>query len=512
MEFEMGVNFDITVAGAEIFDSVIFMEKSPAYAAFTDEIAKIITDLIKNGKFGSSFEVDVKALIDSSEDTLLHMHRAFLIWTFNEDYGTKKCSDMEYSKLLKLFYKSQEKNLTAVNNGSKSVDVTEIEALKDKYLKSISSKTEVFNSVKDFFAGYVYGYFFNYLDEQKVMKDYAEFLVCLGIMSNKISTTEAQKQKILPKMALLLNNDRFKYISGEIPLDVMFNIVYDRFELTNITAEEDKIIRDALREYLISNYDFREGEGLISDTVVTNVMTKLNSSYVCIPDFVNGLHVHSFDGVRTFLDGDKNDMGEYTYDKLLSIINDKCKANADSYYDSSREAVVEVALSADCKGYKYPLVYKEGDKYWTADIYKELIFPAADKAAFAPVSADKLPIAEYPFTESALRTNIIRFLGGLETTGFTVRTDKLPVLDEIAAIRKTNASDRDKRMMILEKLLYVISGNMDCKSYMHLLSDCVINDELYNEYIRYRMDCLFDRGVQNGETKKKLLDDINSIT
>lgn len=29
----MGVKFDLTVAGAEILDSVIFMEKSPAYAA-----------------------------------------------------------------------------------------------------------------------------------------------------------------------------------------------------------------------------------------------------------------------------------------------------------------------------------------------------------------------------------------------------------------------------------------------------------------------------------------------
>lgn len=508
----MSVKFDLTAAAAELLDSVIFMDKSPAYAAFKEEIEKILADFNKTKRFGGNTDIDVKALVSSSEDTLLHMQRAYLIWTFNEDYGKKPQNETEYSKFLKLFVKSQEKALTEINGGSKTVDVTGIDAFIKKFVGEISAKPELFNSLKEFFSGYVYGYFFNYLNEQTVMRDYAEFLVCLGIMSNKISTSEAQKQEILPKMALLLNNDRFKYISGTVPLEVMFNIVYDRFELTGISEEEDSIIRSALKEYMVSNYEFREGDGLISDSVVTNVMTKLNSRYICAADFVSDLHKNSFDGTRTFLDGDKNDMGDYTYDKLLSIIDMKCKENFDSYYTSNRDAVIETALSADCRGYKYPLVFSNNGEFWFADIYKELIFPAADKAAFVPVEAEDLPIAEFPFTDSALKTNIIRFLGGLETEGYTVRSDKMPLITEMKQIKKSPFSDAEKRMLILEKLLYVISGNMDEKSYMHLLNDCVFDTKLYDDYIRYRMDCLFKDGIKSLDAKKKLLDNINSIS
>lgn len=512
MEFKMSVKFDLTIAGAEILDSVIFMENSPAYSAFKEEIEKILADFNKNKRFGDAADIDVRALVDGSEGTMRHMQRAFLIWTFNEDYGKKQRQDMEYSKFLKLFIKSQEKYLTELNGGSKSIDVTEIDDLRKKYIDAVSARPEIFNSVKEFFAGYVYGYFFNYLNEQTIMRDYAEFLVCLGIMSNKISATEIQRQKIMPKMALLLNNDRFKYISGEIPLEVMFNIVYDRMELTAISDVEDNIIRDALKEYIISNYEFRESDGLISDTVVTDVMTRLNGKYVCAPDFTSDLHKNSFDGVRTFLDSDRNDMGEYTYEKLLSIINTKCGKNLDGYYSTDRAPVIEVALGADCKGYKYPLVYKDGDVFWFADIYKELLFPYIDSESFVSVSGADLPIDEFPFTDSALHTNIIRFLGGLETDGYTVRTDKRALLDDIKKIKASAGSDTEKRMLILEKTLCVISGNMDCKSYTRLLGDCFFGTELYNDYIRYRMDCLFEKGIANPEAKKNLLDNINSIS
>lgn len=507
----MGVKFDLTVACAEILDSVIFMDKSPAYAAFKEEIEKILADFNKTKRFGDAGDIDVKGLVDNSADTLSHMQRAYLIWTFNEDYGKKAQNEMEYSKFLKLFVKSQEKALVAANNGSKLIDVTEIEGFIKKFLDNVSKQPDLFNSIKEFFAGYVYGYFFNYLTEQTVMKDYAEFIVCLGIMSNKISTTEAQKQKILPKMALLLNNDRFKYISGEIPLDVMFNIVYDRLEITGVTEEEDKLVREALRDYITSNYDYREADGLISDTVVTDIMTRLNSKYVCAADFVINLHKSSFDGIRTFLDADKNDMGAYTADKVLSVIHEKCEANHDKFYTYGREAVIDVALSSECKCYKYPLVYKEADKFWFADIYKELLFPAADKSIYVEVQAEDLPLAEYPFTDAGLRTNIIRFLGGLERTGYTVRSDKMQLLDDIKNIRKTAKNDTEKRMLILEKVLYVISGNMDASAYKNLVDDCIFNTGLYDEYIRYRMDCIFEKGVQSLETKKNLLDEINKI-
>ena len=505
----MSVKLNLTAACAEVLDSVVFMEKSPAYAAFKEEIEKILADFNKTKKFG---EIDVRALVDGSEDALSNMQRAYLIWTFNEDHGDKSVEDSEYTKFLKLFVKSQEKAMLDVNGGSKIIATDEIPAFIKKFIGEVSAKPELFNSLKEFFAGYVYGYFFNYMSEQKVMKQYAEFIVCLGIMSNKITTSESQKQQILPKMASLLNNDRFKYISGNIPLDVMFNIVYSRFELSNLTGRGEEIIKSALRDYMISNYRYIEDDDLIEDKVVSEIMSKLNSKYVCVDDFASDLHSNSFSGDRTFLDGDKEDSGEYTYDKLLSVLSDKCELNYDGYFCSDNAPVIDTALSGGCKGYRYPLVSKQNGKFWFSDIYKELVFPYADENVFVPVKAEKLPIDEFPFTDAALRTNIICFLGGIEKDSYTVRSDKLKLVEEISVIKRGGGTDSEKKMLILEKLLYIISGNMDSRSYKNLVEDCVFGSKLYDDYIRYRMDSLFSDGIKSLAAKKNLLDNINSIS
>ena len=47
----MSVKLNITAAGAEILDSIVFMDKSPALAAFKEEIEKILADFNKNKKF-----------------------------------------------------------------------------------------------------------------------------------------------------------------------------------------------------------------------------------------------------------------------------------------------------------------------------------------------------------------------------------------------------------------------------------------------------------------------------
>ncbi|MDE6709443.1 MAG: hypothetical protein K2J76_03015, partial [Oscillospiraceae bacterium] len=223
----MSVVFDLTVIGPELLDAVIFMEKSPAYAAFKEEVEKILADFNKTSKFGQNVEIDVKNLVETSTEAVKNMHRAYLIWTFHEDM-TSGAKNPQYNTFLKLFFKGQEKYIIAANGGKKTIDATEAATVKDKYIAEVGKDPDLFNSLKEFFAGYVYGYFFNYLTEQTVMKDYAEFLVCLGIMSGKVTTSESGKQKILPKMAVLLNNDRFKYISGEIPIDVMMEQGYDR--------------------------------------------------------------------------------------------------------------------------------------------------------------------------------------------------------------------------------------------------------------------------------------------
>ena len=69
----MSVKLNLTAACAEVLDSVVFMEKSPAYAAFKEEIEKILADFNKTKKFG---EIDVRALVDGSEDALSNMERA----------------------------------------------------------------------------------------------------------------------------------------------------------------------------------------------------------------------------------------------------------------------------------------------------------------------------------------------------------------------------------------------------------------------------------------------------
>lgn len=509
----MSVVFDLTVAGPEILDAVIFMERSPAFAAFKEEIEKILADFNKNAKFGQNVDIDVKNLVESSSETIKNMHRAFLIWTFHED-KKNNVKESRCNNYLKLFFKGQEKQIEALNGGKKSVNASEAAELKEKYIAEIGKNPDLFNSLKEFFAGYVYGYFFNYLTEQDIMKDYAEFLVCLGIMSNKITTGETAKQKILPKMAVLLNNDRFKYISGEIPIDVMMEQVYDRFSFTELTQDEEKAVKDALKKCIIDNYDYNEDEngGLINDDVMVNAMSKFTKDYIRASSFAEDLQKNTFDGSRMFLDGEKNDMGEFTIEKVARVVSDKCAANHDKHYSSGREPIIEVALSADMKGYKYPLTYKDGADYWFTDIYKVILAPACDKAIYTEVGEEDLPLRMFPFAGPALKTNIIRVFGGIESNGYTIRSDKRSVLVDINAMTSSkNLSDEDKKMMALEKLLYVISGNMDAASYEKLLNENVFGTKLYEDYIRYRMDCIFARGMKSLEAKKTLLDEINKL-
>ena len=507
----MGVIFDLTVTGPEILDAVIFMDKSPAYAAFKEEIEKILADFNKNSKFGQNMEIDVKNLVESSSDAVKNMHRAFLIWTFNED-KVNNAEETKYETYLKLFFKAQEKNLVALNGGKKTIAANEVVAFKEKYIAEIGKNSELFNSLKEFFAGYIYGYFFNYLTEQEVMRDYAEFIVCLGIMSNKITTSETAKQKILPKMAILLNNDRFKYIGGEIPLDVMMEQVYDRFSFTNLTEEEEADIKGTLEACIMDAYAYNEADNLINDDVMVNVMSKFNKEYICASTFAADLQRSTFDGTRVFLDADKNDMGEFTVAKVTEIVSDKCASNHDPYYTSEREAILEFGLGKDMKGYQYPLTFKSGDEYWFTDIYKVVIAPACDKAIYIDVDKADLPLAMFPFAENALNTNIIRVFGSLGSDGYTIRSDKRDVLIEINALNGAkNLSEVDKKMKALEKLLYVISGNLDAGSYQKLLNENVFGTKLYDDYIRYRMDCIFSKGMKDLETKKTLLDELNKI-
>lgn len=507
----MSVVFDLTVTGPEILDAVVFMEKSPAYAAFKEEIEKILSDFNKNAKFGKDVEIDVKALVESSQNEIKNMQRAFLIWTFHEDL-TSGSKSPKYNSFLKLFFKGQEKQLTSLNGGSKSIAPGDTADLRDKFIAEIGKNSDLFNSLKEFFAGYVYGYFFNYLTEQTVMKDYAEFLVCMGIMSGKITIGGAAQQKILLKMSELLNNDRFKYIYGEVPIDVMMEQVYDRFSFTAIDKDEEAAIKDLLKSHVAEAYPFNETDGLVADDVMANAMSKFNKAYISDANFAEDLHKNTFDGVRTFLDGDKNDIGDFPRDRITRIVSEKCSQNHDDYYKSGREPVLDFGLSGDMKGYKYPLTYKDGNSYWFADVYKVALAPACDKAIYISINEDDLPLRMFPFAGPALETNIIRVLGAIKSEGYSIRADKRSILVEMNALPASKTlSEEDKKMMALEKLLYIISGSMDAVSYKKLIEENVFGTKLYEDYIRYRMDCIFANGMKSLDAKKNLLDELNKL-
>ena len=507
----MSVVFDLTVTGPEILDAVVFMEKSPAYAAFKEEIEKILADFNKNAKFGKEVEIDVKALVESSQNEIKNMQRAFLIWTFHEDM-TSGSKSPKYNSFLKLFFKGQEKQLTSLNSGSKSIAPGDAAGLRDKFIQEIGKNPDLFNSLKEFFAGYVYGYFFNYLTEQTVMKDYAEFLVCMGIMSGKITVSGAAQQKILLKMSELLNNDRFKYIYGEIPIDIMMEQVYDRFAFTALSKEEDAEIRENLKKRITESYRFNETDGLVADDVMKDAMSTINKAYISAADFAEDLHKNTFDGVRTFLDGDKNDIGDFPLDRIVRIVSEKCSQNNDDYYRSGREPVLDFGLSADMKGYKYPITYKDGNAYWFADVYKTALAPACDKSIYIVINEDDLPLRMFPFAGPALETNIIRVLGAIKSENYTIRADKRSMLVEMNALPASKTlSEDDKKMMTLEKLLYIISGSMDAVSYKKLIEENVFGTKLYEDYIRYRMDCIFSKGMKSLDAKKNLLDELNKL-
>ena len=132
----MSVVFDLTVIGPELLDAVIFMEKSPAYAAFKEEVEKILADFNKTSKFGQNVEIDVKNLVEASTEAVKNMHRAYLIWTFHEDM-TSGAKNPQYNTFLKLFFKGQEKYIIAANGGKKTIDAKEAADVKDKYIAEI---------------------------------------------------------------------------------------------------------------------------------------------------------------------------------------------------------------------------------------------------------------------------------------------------------------------------------------------------------------------------------------
>lgn len=504
----MSVKFDLTVVAPELLDAVICMDNSPAYEAFKDEIKSILADFIKEAHFGSSLTFDENKLADDMDETMLNMHRAFLLWTYDED---KNSDEKKYSNYLKIFFKSNCDKIAALNGGSMTVEADKVAELKDKFIAEIGTDAELAKSLKEFFGGYIYGYSFNYLEEQTVMAKYAEFLVCIGIMTGKITASVSSQQKIMPKMASLLSNNRLKYINGYIPLDTMLDVVYGRFAFPKLAEDRMERIKTVISDYITAHYsietDDEDGGKLVTSTVTTDFMTKINSGYINSGEYAENTYRKSFSGVRTFLDKDADDSGEFTAVNLHNIITKRCSDDHLDYFTTEREPNLDVSLSSGIVGYKYPLVFKDASDFWYSPVYQHIVNDLLQEQVYAPVSKDGLPIEDFPFADAVLKTNVLRELIGDPSDSYTIRADKKNVLNRLIDIHSSRSyGDEEKKMLMLEQVLYLISGSCSEEKYNSIIDKEVFSTSLFDEYISYRIN----KQCVSVSAKKKFINGLNN--
>ena len=111
-----------------------------------------------------------------------------------------------------------------------------------------------------------------------------------------------------------------------------------------------------------------------------------------------------------------------------------------------------------------------------------------------------------------MQTNPLRELNGNDDKSYTIRNDKSEYFENISLIFKNKMlSETDRRMLMLEQLLYIMSGNCSAEKYSSMINENIFGTRLYEEYIRFRMNRLCDKGMESFETKKNLLDEINKI-
>ena len=510
----MSVRFDLTAITPQLMDAVIYMDNSPSYAAFKEEIEAILSDFNATGHLSSSWKINEQELTEKSEDTLKNMHRAYLIWSYNEEQKNGADPDCCCAVYTKLFFKSQADTIIALNGGRETVGCDEAKALIESFKNEINSNPAVFRSVKDFFKGYIYGYFFNYLNEAGIMKKYAEMLAYLGVMSNKVPSSVSEQQKILPKMAMLLSNDRFKYLNGFVPRKLMMDIVFSRIEFATLSDSEKALVKQRIEAYITSKYktDKEDDVQLLADDVTVSFAADYFGSYTNVPAFCEDLYRKCTSGVRTFLDCDRDDTGDYSAAKLSELTSAKCAVDYNSFYTTEKAPCNDTALSGTDLCWKYPIIFRDADAYWFAPVYEELIYPVLDADIYENVGEGGIPSGTFPFADEAFRTNTIRTAAGISDSRLSVRKDRLAVLEQLKRLETEGSmSARDRKMLMLEQMLCLVSGNCSEAKYKALITENVFGTGLYEEYIRYRMDLLVNNALSSLEAKKVLLDEINNI-
>ncbi len=507
----MSVRFDLTAITPQLMDAVIYMDNSPAYAAFKEEIEAIITEFNSTGHLSLANTIDPQDLTAKSEETLKNMHRAYLIWSFDEEQKNGSDPDCCCHTMGKLFFKSQQSVITAINGGNDTLASEDAEGLIKGFKDMINSDASLFDSVKEYFKGYVYGYYFNYLREAQIMKQYAEMLAYLGVMSGKVTASISEQQKVLPKMAPLLTNNRFKYINGFVPMQLMLDIVFDRIDFTPLAENEKSLIRMRVKEYIVKNYrvDKEDNIELLSDDVTSSFASVYFRTYTNVPAFCKDLYQKTYSGIRTFLDCDRDDTGDYSTTKLIELTSNKCNASYNSFYTTEKAVCNDTSLGGTELCYQYPAVFKDASDYWFAPVYEELIYPVLDKDIYIDAT---IPSGIFPFADEAFKTNPIRTVAGISDTTVAVRKDRQAVLEQLKRLSAdASLSARDKKMLMLEQTLCLLSGNCSEFKYKALITENVFGTDLYEEYIRYRMDLLVNSALVGLEAKKQLLDEVNKI-
>lgn len=507
----MSIRLDLTAVVPELLDAVICMNESPAYAAFREEIEDIIKGFNESGHLSLSTPVVPEDLTVRSADTLVNMQKAFLIWA-SADERKNGCDEATSCHTIgKMFYKSQKDLLISLNKGEDSVESCDVRPLIKAFMAELGANSEAFDSVKEFFRGYVYGYSFNYLKEATVMKQYAEMLVFLGIMSGKVTATVSEQQKTLPKMAMLLPHDRFKYLSGFVPTELTMDIVFDRIEMSDLPANEQEIVRKRIKDYILANYktEREDDVDLIADDVTASFASTYFSEYTDAVKFADGIYQKSSSGKRMFLDGDRDDSGDFTSAKIAQIISDKCNSGCNSFYDAARAPLNDTAIGGNELCYRYPVVYKGSEGAFFSPVYEEFIYPVLEDAMYV---AAEIPAGVYPFADEKFGSNPIRAIGRLEGTAKTVRRDRLDVLEKLKSLTANKTlSDRDREMQILEVLLCLVSGNMNSEDYRKMVIDNVFTSEIYGIYMRYRSELIAGGHLNDFDSRKALLDVFNKL-
>ena len=527
----MSVKFDITAVVPELLDEIIFMDDSPALEAFEGELTDIIADMAEKGDYSDILAgADISALISDYKNAVINLQRSYLLWS---EYEAKEPSGKRWGldpaqriNYCKIFYKAFGVVLLSLNGKSNSVEVGRIAELKQKFIGMIVHGGDLYNKLRDFFRGYIYGWMFNYMTEQKLMPEYAEFIVSLAVVSDKLAASPEKKADIVRSLKMMLTKGRFKHINGYVPLDVVTSAVADRFELSSVSGEDRDIVIASVSKRIRELCEYNSEENTVIYNVTADFMTKANSEYIACDAFAEREFENAFGGERTFFDGVHEDKGGMTVKMVAEAAEASCAALSDEYYTSEHIPAEETGLKGGVKGYLYPLAYKDGNSFLFSFAAEYVIMDNCDKALYTRVDAADVPVKSFMFLKDELRSTYfymeVRKLlsdgGSIKipvSRQLCIRNDKEPLLREISLVDDylKDSSEEDRRMNKIDKVLYLVSGNSNAEHYEAALAEHFFGSKLFDSYIKFRMRTLSDNAERAGvDSQKKLIAQLNAIT